>query len=469
MPSGSRTRPTRPYKEGVMSRTQMDLTHGPIFRKLLLFSLPIFLGAIITEMYNVVDSIIVGRFIGPNALAAVSACSPSTNIINMFLIGLQTGASVVVAQKVGAHDKKHLQDAVGTIAALTLIASAILVTGGLLISNPLLVLMNTPEEIFQDASWYMMIIFIGAAGNLIYNVGSGILRGMGDSTWPFIFLLLCAFLNLVLDLIAVNVLHLGVAGAAAATAIAQFISGLGVVYRLNRSDYGVTLNPRAYRIVRPEALLLASVALPAGVQNIGNTLAALFMQSYVNHFGASFAAANNIVNKIENFSYIPIVAVSSAVCTFVGQNIGCGQLKRVHKGINQSIAFLTILGVFLCILLKFARNIVPLLFTTDVDVAATAAVGLGIICYVTTFNGIDRVLLNAMRAAGRSVVPMITAQFGCFSRIFFGYLLAMRTEDYRGIFYALLLASFARMSAIAIYYYCGSGKRAIDNFGSKAA
>ncbi len=452
-----------------MARTQMDLTQGPIFKKLMLFSLPILLGAVVTELYNVVDAIIVGQFIGANALAAVAACSPSASIINMFLVGLQTGSAVVTGQKVGARDNEHLQAALNTITAVTLISGAILVVGGNLVAKPLLTMLGTPEEIFAEAYKYITIIFIGAAGNLIYNIGSGVLRGMGDSTWPFIFLLLCAILNLVLDLLAVAVLGLGVAGAAAATAISQFISGMGIVIRINRNNYGAKVHLKGIRIAKAEAAALANVALPAGIQNIGNTLAALFMQSYVNSFGATFAAANTIVDKIDNFSYIPIAAVSSAVCTFVAQCIGSRQMKRVYKGITESIVFLCSLGAVICGLLLLTHNFVPKLFTQDENAVKIAARGIMIMCYVPIFNGIDRVLLNAMRAAGKSIVPMITAQFGCFTRIVFGYFLAVRTGNSDGIFISLLLASFARMAAIAVYYYCFGGKKAIDKSAAKIA
>ena len=445
-----------------MPKTQMDLTQGPIFKKILLFSLPILMGAIVTEMYNVVDSVIVGQLIGAGALAAVSASSPATSVINLFLVGLQTGSSVVVAQKMGAHDRSHMDDAISTITALTILSSLILMVGGVAATRPLLQAMATPGEIFDDAAVYMAVIFIGAAGNLIYNIGSGVLRGLGDSTWPFLFLVFCAVLNLVLDLVAVSVLHIGVAGVAAATAIAQFVSGVGIVIRLNTSNYGAKVRLKGLRIVKSEAKLLASVALPAAVQNVGNVLAAMFMQSYVNFFGANFAAANNIVNKMESFSTIPIAAVSAAICTFTAQNIGCGRLDRVHKGINQSNFFLAALGCVLCAGMFTLRGQLPYLFTDEPEVIRYASRGVGIMCFVCTFNGFDRVLLNAMRAAGRSVVPMITAQFGCFSRILFGYLLAVRTGNSDGIFYSLLLASFARMAAIAVYYYIGSGKRAID-------
>ncbi len=451
-----------------MPKTQMDLAEGPIFKKILLFSLPILLGAIVTELYNVVDSIIVGQFIGANALAAVSASSPSASIINMFLVGLQTGSSVVVAQKMGSRDRQHMNDAISTITSLTLLSSLIIIVGGVIAAKPILRGLNTPAEIFDDAAIYMTVIFIGAAGNLIYNIGSGVLRGLGDSTWPFLFLVLCAVLNLALDLVAVLILDIGVAGVALATAIAQFVSGVGIVIRLNTSNYGAKVDLKHLRIVKPEAMLLGSVALPAAVQNIGNTLAALFMQSYVNSFGANFAAANNIVTKLESFTTIPIAAVSAAVCTFTAQNIGRGQVQRVHKGINQSNLFLCGLGCMLCAGMYLLRDYLPYAFTTEQEVVITAARGIGIMCFVCTFNGFDRVLLNAMRAAGRSIVPMITAQFGCFSRIFFGWLLAVRTGNSDGIFYSLLLAAFARMAAIAVYYYIGSGKHAIDRCAARA-
>lgn len=318
-----------------MAKTQLDLTQGPILSGSCCFHAHL-LGAVVTEFYNLVDAVIVGRFVGANALAAVSAASPSTNVINMFLIGLQTGASVVVAQKVGAHDRTHLQDAVDTIYALTLISSVILVVGGLLAARPMLTALNTPEEIFSDAYVYMTIVFVGSAGNLIYNVGSGVLRGMGDSTWPFIFLLCCALLNLVLDLLSVTVFDFGVAGVGRGHGHCP--DGLGPGHRGPAQQEQLrgqgALCPSPNRAA--EATLLAAIALPAAVQNVGNTLAALFMQSYVNFFGANFAAANNIVTKVSAFADIPIVAVSSAICTFVGQNIGKGDLKRVHKGITAA-------------------------------------------------------------------------------------------------------------------------------------
>ena len=228
-------------------KTRLDLTQGPVFSTLLRFSLPILLGCIVTQLYNVADSVVVGQFVGSDALAAVSASGPVQNIINMFLIGLSTGSNVVIAQAAGRRDEASLRKAIGTVAALTLSAAAVITVLGLILTNPMLRLMGTPENIFADSAAYLTIIFIGAAGNLVYNMGSGALRGMGDSVWPFLFLTFCSVLNLVLDLVAVVVLGWGVMGAAIATAVSQFVSGAGIIWRLNHGGYPVRLTLRAIR------------------------------------------------------------------------------------------------------------------------------------------------------------------------------------------------------------------------------
>ena len=445
-------------------KTRMDLTKGPIYSTLLRFSLPIFLGCIVTQLYNVADSVVVGQFVGSDALAAVSASGPVQNIINMFLIGLSSGSNVVIAQRAGAHDDDALQNAVSTVAALTL-SAAILITGvGLVLSRPLLNLMQTPENIYADAVSYLTIIFIGAAGNLIYNMGSGALRGMGDSVWPFLFLTFCSLLNLVLDLAAVVWLGLGVRGAAAATALSQFISGAGILWRLNHGGYPVRVRLRTMRFDRHETRQIVAIGLPAAIQNIGNSVAAVCIQSFNNGFGSDFVAGNAIVTKIDDFSYIPTTALSTAVATYVGQNIAALEMDRVKKGINYTIYTLVAVGCAMCGILIALRHVLPYGFTQNVRVAGIAAQGLLVLAFVSTFHGIDRCLVNAMRGAGKSVVPMITAQFGAFSRIPLAYFLAVRTGNYMGIFYALLIASALRTIAIAVYYCFGGWKNAVEQF-----
>ena len=209
---------------------------------------------------------------------------------------------------------------------------------------------------------------------------------------------------------------------------------------------------------------IINIGLPAAIQNIGNAVANLCVQSSVNFFGSTFIAANSIVTKVDDVINIPVVALSTALCTFVGQNMGQFQMDRIKKGINYSILSLTVLGAGLCGILIAFRDIFPRLFTTEQAVIAIAADGLIIMSFQCLFHGTDRCLVNAMRGAGKSVVPMITAQFGAFSRIPLAYFLGVRTGNWHGIFWALLIASFLRSAAIAIYYYGGGWKRAVAKF-----
>lgn len=450
-----------------LGKSRIDLTQGPIYKNLLLFAVPILLGTVVTQLYHVADSVIVGQFVSADALAAVSASAPAMSVINMFMIGLSTGSTVVIAQRAGAKDQEGVQKAIGTIGCLTLLCSIFITVAGLLLSKPLLTLLGTPQEIFQDSYRYLVVVYLGTMGNMVYQMGSGALRGMGDSTWPFLFLLLCSVLNVILDLVTVLLLKWGVFGVALATSLSQLISGIGVVIHLNRGNYGVKITPAALRLDPAQTKQVVGIGLPAAIQNIGNSIAALCVQSSVNVFGASFIAANSIVTKVDDLINIPVVALSTALCTFVGQNIGPMKMDRIQKGINFSIISLCGLGVGMCGLLIGLRKVLPLMFTSEADVIWMASQGIFIMSFMCLFHGIDRCLVNAMRGAGKSMVPMVTAQFGAFSRIPLAYFLAVRTGNYLGIFYALLIASLLRTLAIAFYYYCGGWKRAVEKFKEK--
>lgn len=447
-----------------MIRSRADLTEGPIFSRLMTFAMPIFLGTIVNQMYNVADSMIVGHFVSKDALAAVSAGAPVMSIIMLFFVGMSSGACVVVAQRSGAGDKTALQKAVGTVAFMTLAGSVCLTAFGLSVCKPLLKMLGTPVGILDDTFRYLVVIFVCTTGNMVYQMGSGVLQGMGDSTWPFLFLLGCSILNVALDLVAVLVLHLGVTGVAAATGISQTVSGIGVVFRLHRGGYGISLSPRRLRPDPGEMQRILTIGLPAAIQNVGNTVAALFVQSSVNFFGASFIAANSIVTKVDDLVSIPIMALSTALCTFVAQNMGQLRLERIRKGTNLCILFLTGVGAGLCVLLLALRGQFPKLFSADREVIGYASEGLFIMSFMCLFFGVDRCLVNTMRGAGKAVVPMVTAQFGAFSRIPLAYYLGVKANDFHGIFYALLIAAFLRMAAIAIYFYGGGWNRAVAAF-----
>lgn len=445
----------------------MDLASGPIFSTLIRFAVPILFGSIVTQFYNVADSMIVGRFISSEALAAVSASTPIVSIINLFAIGLSSGSNVVIAQRVGSGNRESLQKAVSTVSFLTMTCSAFITLIGLIVSRPMLAVLKTPEEIMDASALYLIIVFLGTTGNLIYQMGTGALRGMGDVNWPLIFLVICSVLNILFDLAAVLVFGLGVEGVAAATAISQIISGAGIIIRINRGSYGVKVGFPYMRPDRYELGEIVRIGLPAAIQNIGNTLASMFVQSSVNTFGSTFIAANSIVTKVDTMLYIPVDALSTALCTFVGQNMGRLQLDRIRKGINYSIATLTVVGLGLFGTQVAFRHVLPTIFTKDQAVLDIAAEGLLIMAFQCLFHGIDRCLVNAMRGAGKSVVPMVTAQFGAFSRIPLSYYLGVKTGNWHGIFWAMLIASFLRNVAIMVYYFCGGWARAVRSYEEK--
>ena len=448
-------------------KNTIDLVNGPIFSSLIKFAVPILFGSIVTQFYNVADSMIVGRFISSEALAAVSASTPIVSIINLFAIGLSSGSNVVIAQRVGSGNREALQKAVSTVSFLTLSCSVFITVLGLIVSRPLLALLKTPEEIMDASTLYLIIVFLGTTGNLVYQMGTGGLRGMGDVNWPLFFLIICSVLNIVFDLIAVLVFGLGVEGVAAATAISQIISGAGIIYRINRGNYGVKVSLSELKPDRYELGEIVRIGLPAAIQNIGNTLASMFVQSSVNTFGSTFIAANSIVTRVDTMLYIPVDALSTALCTFVGQNMGRLQLDRIRKGINSSIATLTVCGVGLCGIQIAFRHVLPMIFTKDTAVLDIAADGLFIMAFQCLFYSIDRCLVNAMRGAGKSVVPMITAQFGAFSRIPLSYYLGVKTGDWHGIFWAMLIAAFLRNAAITVYYFCGGWSRVVKQYEEK--
>ena len=448
-------------------KNTIDLVNGPIFSSLIRFAVPILFGSIVTQFYNVADSMIVGRFISSEALAAVSASTPIVSIINLFAIGLSSGSNVVIAQRVGSGNREALQKAVSTVSFLTLSCSVFITVLGLIVSRPLLALLKTPEEIMDASTLYLIIVFLGTTGNLVYQMGTGGLRGMGDVNWPLFFLIICSVLNIVFDLIAVLVFGLGVEGVAAATAISQIISGAGIIYRINRGNYGVKVSLSELKPDRYELGEIVRIGLPAAIQNIGNTLASMFVQSSVNTFGSTFIAANSIVTRVDTMLYIPVDALSTALCTFVGQNMGRLQLDRIRKGINSSIATLTVCGVGLCGIQIAFRHVLPMIFTKDTAVLDIAADGLFIMAFQCLFYSIDRCLVNAMRGAGKSVVPMITAQFGAFSRIPLSYYLGVKTGDWHGIFWAMLIAAFLRNAAITVYYFCGGWSRVVKQYEEK--
>ncbi len=383
-----------------------DMTAGSIVRQVILFSLPLMLGNIFQMMYNTVDSIVVGNFVGKEALAAVGSTTMIVNMLVFFFNGFSVGAGVVIAQHFGARDMDRLHSAVETTMAVTFLLCGVFTLIGIASVRPMLRLMSTPDDVFEDAVTYLTIYFWGFAGLLVYNIGSGILRAVGDTTRPLMFLVLTSLLNIVLDLAFVIGLKAGIAGVAWATILSQLVSAV-LTLRL------LTMTKEIYRLVwrdlRIEGAVLRrifAVGLPAGIQSVITAFSNVFVQGYVNHFGSSCMAGWSCYNKLDGFIMLPMQSTAMAATTFVSQNIGAKQYNRANRGTRDTIMLsVGITAVIAVILVVFAVPAVGL-FSRDSSVIEYGVLFLRANTFFLLFNCVNHTLAGALRGRGDSRGPM---------------------------------------------------------------
>ena len=388
-----------------------DMTEGPIWRHLISFALPMMVGLLFQQLYNTVDTIIVGQFVGKEALAAVGSTSPIINTLVGFAVGLASGGTVAISQSYGAHDYRALGKAVHTAVSLTFLVSIALSLIGAAIVTPLLNMMGTPADVFDEAHTYLSIYFAGMLGLLVYNMGSGILRAVGDSTRPLYFLVFSAIVNTVLDLLFVVVFDMGVAGVAWATLIAQALSALLVLWVLTREHAPYGIRWRELRLDKEMLKRICALGLPSGIQQAVTNFSNVFVQASVNAFGSACMAGWSAYSKLDVFLSVPIQAVSLASTTMVGQNVGARKLDRVKSGVRQaqwmgvSVTLLLAVG-----LVVFAPAMLRM-FSTESDVLEYGVYFVRIIspfyilmCFTNTYAG-------ALRGVGRSQATMYICLF----------------------------------------------------------
>ena len=308
------------------------MTEGVIWKQLLLFALPLLLGNLFQQFYNTVDSIVVGNYIGANALASVGASTPIVNLMVGMFTGLGTGAGVVIAQFFGAKDHKGVHDGVHTTIALCIVSGLVMAVVGVALSPTILRLLDTPAEIMEGSVTYLQIYFMGVMALMIYNMGSGILRAVGDSRTPLYFLMVSSVVNILLDLLFVIKVQMGVAGVAWATLIAQAISACLVLIRLMTSTESYKLILKDIRFHKKVLLETVRIGLPGGIQNAVISFSNLIVQYNINSFGAAAVAGCSAYTKIDGFAILPVMSFSMAITTFTGQNIGAKNYDRVRKG-----------------------------------------------------------------------------------------------------------------------------------------
>lgn len=384
----------------------VDMTQGVIWKQLLLFALPLMVGNIFQQFYNTVDSIVVGNFVGKEALAAVGSVGPVINSLIGFFMGLATGAGVVISQAYGAKRYEKVSRTVHTTLVLTFCMSILFTVIGTVMTPWMLRLMSTPDDVFGQSSEYLEIYFAGVSGLMVYNMGAGILRAVGDSKRPLYFLVFSACLNTVLDLVFVAGLKMGIAGAAWATVIAQAASAVLVLVVLARSDGAYRLKVRELRMEIPIVKEIVRLGFPAAIQQMITSFSNVFVQSYINGFGSSVMAGWSAYSKIDQFMMLPMQSVALATTTFTGQNFGAKKMVRIKKGTRSALILAEVVTVtFMIPLMVFAAPLVAM-FNNETEVLHYGTMFLRILSPFYMLCCINQIYASTLRGLGDTKAPM---------------------------------------------------------------
>ncbi len=384
-----------------------DMTSGSIVRDIILFSLPLMLGNIFQMLYNTVDVIVVGNYVGREALAAVGSTTVIVNMMVFFFNGFSVGAGVMIARYFGGRDMERLHTAVETTMAVTILFCLLTTLGGIALVRPMLLFMATPDDVMEDAVTYLTIYFGGISGLLVYNMGSGILRAVGDTTRPLLFLILTSVLNIVLDFVFVLWLNAGIAGVGFATVLAQMISAVLVLVLLTRTTDSYRLVWRDLKIDLPMLREIFAVGMPAGIQSVITAFSNVFVQSYINFFGSVCMAGWSCYNRLNQFIMLPMQSMAMAATTFVSQNIGAGKTRRAREGTVRTLVMADLVTLVIAVLLFVFASPATGLFTEDEEVISYGVLFLRANIFFLLFNCINHVLAGALRGAGDSRGPMI--------------------------------------------------------------
>lgn len=433
------------------------MTEGSIWKKILFFSIPLILGNLFQQLYNTVDSIIVGNYIGSEALAAVGSSGSLINLLIGFCIGASAGAGVVIAQFYGAQDKEGVRKAVHTTIAIAIAAGAILTIVGIVTTPLLLKAMGTPKEVFDQASIYLKVYFGGILFSVVYNMSAGILNAVGNSKRSLVYLMIAATSNIFLDLLFVVVFKMGIVGAAIATDISQLSSCIFIILFLVRSEdvYRVKLKDiRCYDNLLGKIL---KIGLPTGVQNIVISLSNVIVQSSVNSFGAVAMAGFAAYIKVDGFNILPVLSFSMAATTFVGQNVGAGRLDRVKKGMYVSVAMGIIYTVCTGILLlAFAPQVIGV-FTQNGKVVEYGVYIMRFFCPFYWMLGILHILAGTIRGTGKTMQAMVVFLFSlCIFRVLWIWGAMSVSHKIGGVMLGYPLSWLVGLVMILIYVWKGN-------------
>lgn len=430
-----------------------SMTEGVIWKKIILFSIPLLIGNIFQQLYSTVDSYVVGNYVGDDALAAVGASIPLINLLISFFMGISTGAGILVARYYGGSKHEEVSETVHTFMAFSIVVSIFLTIVGLLLSPHILRWLKTPQEIMPQAILYLRVYFWGSLFLIVYNSGSGILRAVGDARNPLIYLVVSSVINITLDLLFVIRFKMGILGVAVATFIAQMVSAIMVVIHLMRIDDSYQLVFEKLHFHMDKLYEIIRLGIPTGVQQTVVSFSNVLVQSYVNSFGELAMAAVSAADKFNAFLSMPINSFNLAITTFTGQNLGAGKNERVLKGIHTTIfiAMITIIIVGIPTYL-YAEQLISV-FSTNPTVMAYGARQLRIMLPFYTFLSVNNILSGALRGAGKTAVPMVImiTSFTVIRQLFL--FIGMRMNRSIDVVFWSYSVTWAISSILTITYY----------------
>ena len=445
----------------------VDMTVGKPWENILIFTVPMLIGNIAQQLYNTVDSVVVGNFVGDNALAAVGSAGPILNLLIVLFIGISMGASIMVSQYFGAKNRKDLSATIGNCIVLTALASIFVMVVATMLTRPLLLLLKTPDSILDWCTSYLHILFIGSAGLAYYNILSGVLRGLGDSISALVYLIVASILNIILDLVFVVYFGMGVDGVALATAIAQAISALLCVRRLMQMKDLFDMNREYLKMTKYHSMSIIRLGVPSGVTQAILSMAMLIVQSLTNSFGEQFIAANVIVMRVDGFAMLPNFSFATAMTTYAGQNVGAGSYDRVVKGAKQG-TFMAIgtSAVITALILLFGKPLMGI-FTNTESLVILSMNLMRILAVGYIAMAVTQSLSGVMRGAGDTMTPMwISLVTTILVRVplAYGLVYLSRSAQYpqgrkECIFVSLLISWVIGALATALFYRRGKWRQ----------
>lgn len=436
-----------------MQSKSMLMTEGPIYSKILKFALPIFLGNLFQQMYNIVDSLVVGNFVGRDALAAISSTGSLIFLLVGFFGGIFTGAGVVISKYFGGGKKERVEKAVHTAVAFAIVAGLTLTVVGTIFTPQILKLMGTPEEVFTNAVLYVRIYFMGILSIVLYNTANGIFQAVGDSKHPLYYLITSSIINVILDLIFVIVFNWGIAGVAIATVIAQFTSAILAFYRLTHTKdiYKVTFKKIKFdRVILKEIIRLG---LPSGMQNSVIALANVVVQSNINSFGAVAMAGCGAYAKVEGFVFIPVTSFAMSMTTFIGQNLGAKEYDRARKGAKFGIISSMLLAESIGVIFFLVAPYLISLFSNEPQVIQIGTMQARTIALFYCLLSFSHCIAGILRGAGKSIVPMfVMLACWCIIRVIYVTVMTHFIPEIQVVFWAYPLTWFLSSCIFLVYY-----------------